>query len=78
MGRAESTRDVVQIHITENLPIQSKPLPFADRIEIRFGRAFPVTLIVDRPALDRLSEVIRAGLYDLEAAGGGDVRRDQR
>jgi hypothetical protein len=77
MGGASGTRDVVQIHITENLPIQAKALPFADRIEIRFGRAFPVTLVIDRPALDRLTGAIRAGLSDLEAAEGGAASHDQ-
>jgi hypothetical protein len=74
MGGTSGTRDVVQIHITENLPIQAKALPFADRIEIRFGRAFPVTLVIDRVALDRLTSAIRAGLSDLEAAEGGEPR----
>lgn len=68
MGGASGTRDVVQIHITENLPVQAKALPFADRIEVRFGRAYPVTLVIDRAALDGFTAAIRFGLADLEAA----------
>ncbi|HEX5403572.1 MAG TPA: hypothetical protein VFX16_14875 [Pseudonocardiaceae bacterium] len=77
MGGASGTRDVVQIHITDSLPIQAKALPFADRIEVRFGRAFPVTLVIDRAALGRLTEAIASGRADLETAEGG-TRRDQR
>lgn len=68
MAGASGTRDVVQIHITDNLPIQARALPFADRIEIRFGRAYPVTLVIDRAVLPRFTDAIRAGLSDLEAA----------
>jgi hypothetical protein len=77
MGAASGTRDVVQIHITDNLPVQAKALHFADRVEIRFGRAFPVTLVIDRSALVKLTEAIRTSLADLEAAEGGD-RREHR
>jgi hypothetical protein len=68
MGGASGTRDVVQFHITDNLPIQAKALPFADRIELRFGRAFPVTLVIDRAVLDRFTDAIRSGMADLDAA----------
>lgn len=76
MAGVSGTRDVVQIHITDNLPIQAKALTFADRVEIRFGRAFPVTLVIDRSALDRLTNAIQAGLSDLEAAERGATGDD--
>ena len=34
-------RDIVQVHITSALPIRAQALPFANRIEVRFGMAFP-------------------------------------
>jgi hypothetical protein len=71
MGGPSGTRDVVQIHITDSLPIQSRALPFADRIEVRFGRAFPVALVIDRAVLDRFTEAIQSGRADLEAAERG-------
>jgi hypothetical protein len=77
MAGASGTRDVVQIHITDSLPIQAKALPFADRIEVRFGRAFPVALVIDRAALERFTGAIRSGLSDLEAAERVEVQRDQ-
>jgi hypothetical protein len=77
MGRPSGTRDVVQIHITDSLPIQARALPFADRIEVRFGRAFPVALVIDRAALDRFTDAIRSGLADLEAAEREEVPRGQ-
>lgn len=58
-------RDIVQVHITSALPIRAQALPFANRVEVRFGKAFPVALIVDRDALDPFIEAIdngRAGL----------------
>lgn len=59
-------RDIVQVHITSALPIRAQALPFANRVEVRFGKAFPVALIVDRDAVDPLIEAIgtgRDGLY---------------
>jgi hypothetical protein len=61
-------RDVVQVHITADLPIRSRALPFADRIEIRLGKAFPVALIVDRAALAQLGDAIATGRAELEQA----------
>jgi hypothetical protein len=61
-------RDMVHVHVTADLPIRANALAFADRVEIRFGKAFPVALIIDRAALDRLAEAIRSGKADLEAA----------
>jgi hypothetical protein len=63
-------RDIVQVHITSALPIRAQALPFTNRVEVRFGKAFPVALIVDRDALDPLIEAIgigREGLYLSEA-----------
>jgi hypothetical protein len=63
-------RDIVQVHITSALPIRAQALPFASRVEVRFGKAFPVALIVDRDAVDPLIEVIgigRDGLYSGKA-----------
>jgi hypothetical protein len=56
---------MVQIHITDSLPIQARTLPFADRLEVRFGKAFPVVLLIDRPALDRFVDTIQTGRDEL-------------
>lgn len=61
-------RDIVQVHVRADLPIRAQALPFADRVEIRLGKAFPVALIVDRPALVQLADAIAAGLEELEQA----------
>jgi hypothetical protein len=61
-------RDIVQVHVTADLPIRTQALPFADRVEIRFGKAFPVALIVDRAALDTLAEAITEGRMALDEA----------
>jgi hypothetical protein len=62
-------RDMVHVHVTADLPIRSKALPFADRVEIRFGKAFPVVLIVDRSALVQLGKALQAGQAELDQAG---------
>jgi hypothetical protein len=67
-------RDLVTVHVMADLPIRSRALPFADRVEIRFGNAFPVVLLIDREALDQLSEVIQPGRAALEAA----TRRNEK
>ena len=54
-------RDIVQVHITSALPIRAQALPFANRVEVRFGKAFPVALIVDQDAVDPLIEAIATG-----------------
>lgn len=61
-------RDIVQVHVRADLPIRTQALPFADRVEIRFGKAFPVALIVDRPALAQLGDALAAGRAELEQA----------
>ena len=74
MGRPGGVRDMVHIHITDSLPIQARALPFADRLEIRFGKAFPVALIIDRPALDRLFDAIRTGRDELNSGVSAETR----
>jgi hypothetical protein len=37
-------------------------------VEVRFGKAFPVVLIVDRAALGRLGEAIQQSKDELDAA----------
>ncbi|EME52751.1 hypothetical protein [Amycolatopsis decaplanina] len=44
-------RDTVQIHVTADLPIRVRALTYANRAEIRFGKAFPVVLLVDSDAI---------------------------
>ena len=60
-------RDLVHVHITDSLPVQVRALPYADRIEIRFGKAFPVALIIDRPAASRITDAIQSGMDELDA-----------
>ncbi|HET6707348.1 hypothetical protein [Amycolatopsis sp.] len=58
-------RDTVQIHVTADLPIRVRALTYANRAEIRFGKAFPVVLLVDSDAIAVLSkelEEVRAAL----------------
>jgi len=57
-------RDIMQVHITAAVPIRAQALPFANRLEVRFGRAFPAALIIDRDALDALIEALVAGRDD--------------
>jgi hypothetical protein len=61
-------RDLVSVHVMADLPIRARALPFADRVEVRFGNAFPVVLLIDRAAIDRLSDAIQSGRTALEAA----------
>ncbi|RSD11530.1 hypothetical protein [Amycolatopsis eburnea] len=49
-------RDTVQIHVTADLPIRVRALAYANRAEIRFGKAFPVVLLVDSDAIAVLSK----------------------
>ena len=67
-GEGIEMRDLVNVHVTADLPIRARALPFADRVEIRLGKAFPVALIVDRAALVRLAEALQAGHDELDAA----------
>lgn len=61
-------RDLVSVHVMADLPIRARALPFADRVEVRFGNAFPVVLLIDRAAIDRLNDAIQSGRTALEAA----------
>jgi hypothetical protein len=65
-------RDIVQVHITSGVPIRAHALRFANRIEVRLGKAFPVALIVDRDALDPFIEAIGAGRAELLASGAAE------
>ncbi len=65
-----SVRDLVQVHVTADLPIRARALPFANRVEVRFGKAFPVALLVDEAALARLAEAIEAAGTELRNANG--------
>ncbi|MEU4248687.1 hypothetical protein AB0F15_14900 [Amycolatopsis sp. NPDC026612] len=63
-------RDTVQIHVTADLPIRVRALAYANRAEIRFGKAFPVVLLVDSDAIAVLSrelEEVRAVLNSTAA-----------
>ncbi|TVT48103.1 hypothetical protein FNH05_18200 [Amycolatopsis rhizosphaerae] len=61
-------RDTVQIHVTSDLPVRTRTLPYANRVEVRFGKAFPVVLLVDYDALIGLGEALREGRNELDAA----------
>ena len=61
-------RDLVNVYVTAELPIRARALPFADRVEVRFGNAFPVVLLIDRAAIGRLGEAIQTGWAELQAA----------
>jgi hypothetical protein len=60
-------RDTVQIHVTADLPIRARALPYANRAELRFGKAFPVALLVDQDTLPRLAEALREAQDELNA-----------
>ncbi|MBB5154443.1 hypothetical protein [Saccharopolyspora phatthalungensis] len=59
---------MVHVHVTTEVPIRARALAFADRVEIRFGKAFPVALLVDRDAVDRLRQALKDGMDALVAA----------
>jgi hypothetical protein len=60
------SNDMVRLHVTDDLPIRAYPQTFADRVEIRFGKAFPVVLVVDKDSINRL----RSALQDAGVALG--------
>jgi hypothetical protein len=64
----DGKRDLVHVHVTADLPIRAQALPFADRIEVRFGSAFPVALIVDGPAVRAFESAVTTSREQLEAA----------
>lgn len=53
------------MQVTTNLPMRSVVQPWANRIELRFGKAYPVALGIDRAALAGL---IEAGRRELDEA----------
>ncbi len=59
---------MVTVHVMADLPIRARALPFADRIEVRFGNAFPVVLLIDRDAIEELADAIQSGRTALDAA----------
>jgi hypothetical protein len=71
-------RDIVQVHITSALPIRAQALPFANRIELRFGMAFPAALIVDRDAVDSLIEELVTGRDALHASNEAETDAEGR
>jgi hypothetical protein len=65
--------DIVQVHITAALPIRAQALPFANRLEVRFGMTFSAVLIVDRDALDPLIQELVTGRDPLHAASEAET-----
>lgn len=63
-----AVRDLVHLYVTADLPVRVKALPYADRLEVRFGNAFPVVLHVDRSALGQFVRAIAEGCAELERA----------
>lgn len=63
---------MVRLHVTANLPVRVEPLAFANRVELRFGNAFPAVLIVDRDALPQLAKALADGQAALDASPGVD------
>ncbi|UKD53650.1 hypothetical protein L3Q65_38055 [Amycolatopsis sp. FU40] len=69
---AGDMRDTVQIHVTADLPIRVRALTYANRAEIRFGKAFPVVLLVDSDAI----AVLGKQLHEAETALSAATRTD--
>lgn len=61
-------RDLVTVHITTEAPMRITALPFANRGEIRIGKAYPVALLIDESALAALAELINGLRVQLAAA----------
>lgn len=59
---------MVRVHVTGDLPIRPSAMPFADRIELRFGKAFPAVLVIDRDAVPRIQEALNEGWKALLAS----------
>lgn len=71
-------RDIVQMHISSAMPIRSRALGFANRVEVRLGKAFPVALIVDGDALDPLMDAIGEGRAKLFGSGEPEIEEGGR
>jgi hypothetical protein len=67
--------DLVYVTVTDDLPIRSTVQTYASRVELRFGKAYPLVLGIDRASLDRIAELIDAGRAELDAALGPDQPR---
>jgi hypothetical protein len=63
----DAVRDIVQVHISRDLPIRARALPFANRIEVRLGKAFPVALLIDQDALPRFLEALEGAQSELKS-----------
>lgn len=61
----------MRLHVGADLPFRLTTLPLADRVEVRFGKAFPAVLVVERAALDRLRAVLNQGAAELAASRTG-------
>jgi hypothetical protein len=55
-GRATGKRDRVEVRITTDVRIRARWV--ADRLEVRFGKASPVVLVVERDAYYDLADAI--------------------
>lgn len=69
--------DVVYLNVSGALPVTSTVQAYADRLELRFGRAYPVTLTIDRDALDHIAALIDAGRLELDAAKQNAAKQAQ-
>jgi hypothetical protein len=70
-GTEFEMRDLVTVHITTEAPMRATALPFANRGEIRMGKAYPVALLIDEAALIALAEKINYLRVQLAAAKTG-------
>lgn len=61
--------DMVRLHVTDDLPIRAYPQTFADRVEIRFGKAFPAVLVIERDSINRLRSALKDGGLALGVVG---------
>jgi hypothetical protein len=70
--------DLVLLHVTKDLPVRLRTLAFADRVEVRFGNAFPVALLVDGAALDSLIKWLEHGRAELAEHTKQRAERDEQ
>ncbi|WP_367132640.1 hypothetical protein [Saccharothrix sp. HUAS TT1] len=49
---------MVRLHVTDDLPIRALPMTFADRVELRFGNAFPAVVVIDRDSINRMRSAL--------------------
>ncbi|MCE6993560.1 hypothetical protein LZG04_01865 [Saccharothrix sp. S26] len=61
--------EMVRLHVTDDLPIRAYPVAFEDRVEIRFGKAFPAVLVVERDSVNRLRSALKQGGVALGVEG---------